>query len=104
MFNVHYQFAIFEEGSHNRIQYRLHDSLPRRETNLETLPISSNPKKTYRGPHVRSIFPDVDNTGVLNHRVMLVLNVPGLPEVGRQAAYAFNSSVPPEFFHKHYIQ
>ena len=79
MFNVHYQFAIFEEGTHQRIQYRLHDSLPRREDDLEILP-GNSPKKTYRGPHVRSLFPNEDNTGVLNHRVMLVIEVPGLPE------------------------
>ena len=80
LFNTRCQFAVFEEGSFQRVQYTLHDELPRQGDDFEALSAIRGPKKTYRGPHMRSLFPKENNTGVLDRRAMLVLDVPGLPE------------------------
>lgn len=80
LFNTKCQFAVFEEGSFQRIQYALHDWLPRRSND-------PGPKKTYRGPHLRSLFPNENNTGVLERRALLVLDVPGLPEASSAALH-----------------
>ena len=79
MFNTRYQFAVFEEGSHGRIQYTLHETPPCTE-DKDKPSTSKETKKTYRGPHLRTLFPQENNTGILDKRAMLVLDVPGLPE------------------------
>jgi hypothetical protein len=81
LFNIRYQFAVFEEASHQRQQYRLHDSLPNRTDDLDAPPFSLLHRKTYRGPSVKALFPKQDNSGALDRRVLVSLEVPGLPEV-----------------------
>ena len=83
MFNVHHQFAVFEDGSYNRIQYTLQDELPRRHDQNYG---SGSYRRTYRGPHINMLFPQQDNTGISDHRVLLVLDVPGLPEASASLA------------------
>ena len=62
------------------MQYTLHDWLPRKSDNFEALAAPKGPKRTYRGPQMQSLFPEENNTGVLDRRAVLVLSVPGLPE------------------------
>jgi len=85
LFNIRYQFAVFSEASNQRQQYRLHDTLPNRSADLDAPPFSLLPKKTYRGPSVKALFPKQDNSGALDRRVLLSLEVPGLPEVSPQS-------------------
>ena len=95
LFNIRYQFAVFEPGA--KPQYRLHDRLPNARTDFGSPPLSKLGKKTYRGPQLNRLFPpDMTGNGC-PRQLLLVLEVPGLPEVSPTSCWQhyISSNAPP---------
>lgn len=74
MFNIRCRFAVFESSG---LHYRTHTVFPKRHSDLDL----AAPRKTYRGPHLETLYPEEDMTGCCPRRVLSVIEVPGLPEV-----------------------
>lgn len=79
MHNARFRFALFNFGK--RSHYSVLSKLPRSQADMNSQPISVAPRRTYRGPDLGVLFPEEDMTGLGIGRVLLLLDVPGLPEV-----------------------